>query len=617
MILNIKDLNKAFLGVPLFQNLEMQVYSNEKVAIIGENGVGKSTLFRILSDLESKDSGSVFWKSNIKVAFLDQLHNFTPEDTVESFFMVLYEDVKRLEIKLLELEQTMKTDSSEKVLNQYASIQEMFIRKNGYTLEHEIKNMLTRFGFSEKDLHRSLTTFSGGQLTRLSFIRLLLSKPDVLFLDEPTNHLDIQTIEWLEGYLKNYDGTVVIISHDRLFIDRICNVIVEIEHLKATRYKTNYSNYLIEKEKNIDRHNTLFAHQQKEIERLETLIEKFRYKKNKAAFAQSKIKYLDRMDRMEKIKDTNETFKASFEINLKGGNEVLVLDNYKVGYDKPLFSLSTVLVRQHRYAIYGENGAGKSTLLKSIAGKLPSLGGEIEFGHQIEMGYFDQQLTNFNLDLTIIEEVINDFPNLTNTQVRSALAQFLFKGEEVFKDIKVLSGGERVRLALVKLMLSKYNFLILDEPTNHLDIAGKEALEKALENYPGTLLFVSHDRYFVEKMSTDVFIIENGEISHTTKNVMEIQEESRKEIVEKKEKKNLDYKQIKSMQNKQKRLEESIAELEEDLESHRELRFDPDYYHDYEKMNDLNQAIDDIINEIKTKEKEWEETAIFLEENNN
>lgn len=617
MIVNVRAANKAFGSQELFKNLNIKIDEREKVAIIGANGVGKTTLFHILQGSESLDSGDVFWASNIRIGFLEQLHLDDNPVLVKDYFNEAFKELFLLKERLETLESTMLTDHSDDVLKQYDRVQQSFMRLGGYTYETEIHTILTKFNFSVEDLERPLNTFSGGQVTRLAFIRLLLSKPDVLFLDEPTNHLDISTIEWLEGYLSAYDGAVVIVSHDRLFLDRVCRVVIEIENYQAERYESNYSGYQVLKEKNIERHNIKYQNQQKEIERLEKLIEKFRYKRSKAAFAQSKIKYLDRMDKIEKIDVKKREFKANFKSKLRGGKEVLAISDLAVGYDKPLLTMTYTFERGHRYAIVGDNGTGKSTLLKTLSGKLEALDGEMLLGHQIQMGYFDQQLLNFSMHKTVLEEVWDDFPELNHTEIRQALGRFLFKGEDVFKSVGVLSGGERVRLSLIKLMLSGDNLLILDEPTNHLDIQGKEALEKALENFDGTMIFVSHDRYFIDKLASDVFVIKDGMIKHEERTMQELVHEEKKVVNTKKESSRENYQQLKRVKNRQQKIEQLLPDLHEQLELHRELRFDEDYYHDPKKMDELNQEIDAIHIDIKQLEEEWTENALLLEEQDN
>ena len=614
MILQVRNAYKSFGSQDVFQDLNLLIKRHEKVAIIGANGAGKTTLLRVFSNEESLDSGEVFFRSNTKMGFLDQIQIVDDSVLVKDFFNDVFTDVFELKKRLEEVEKRMVYDHSDEILKTFDRIQTEFIAKGGYTYETDIQTMMTQFNFSVADLNRPINTFSGGQITRLSFIRLLLSKPDILFLDEPTNHLDISTIEWLEGYLASYDGAVVLVSHDRLFLDRVCNTLVELEDGIATRYEANYTNYLKLKETSIAKHNVKVANQKKEIQRLEALIEKFRYKKSKAAFAQSKIKYLDRMDKLEEKGDKKREFKANFKAQIRGGKEVLVMDELSVGYDKPLLEISQTIERGRRFAIVGENGSGKSTLLKTIAGRLPKLSGEMLLGHQIHMGYFDQQLLDFSMSKTVLEEIWDDFPQLDHTEIRTALGRFLFKGEDVFKSVGVLSGGERVRLSLIKLMLSQDNFLVLDEPTNHLDIQGKEALENALTSYDGTMLFVSHDRYFIDKIATDILVLEDGKITHTQKSMTEVINEEKTVAKEIKKSSKEDFVNYKRLQRTAKKLEEELLLLYEELELHRESRFDPDIYHDFEKMNEVNAVIDAIHNDIKSKESDWTNIVMTLEE---
>ncbi len=613
MIVQVRNAYKSFGTQDVFNDLSLLIKKHEKVALIGANGAGKTTLLRVLSGTEFLDKGDVFFRSNIRMGFLDQIAVNDDSLSVQTFFDEIFQDVFVLRSRLENLEELMKTDHSDEILRQYDRVQQEFMMRGGYTYETEINTMLTQFKFQVSDLNRPLNSFSGGQITRLSFIRLLLSKPDILFLDEPTNHLDISTIEWLEGYLSQYQGAVVLVSHDRLFLDRVCSTLIEIEDGIATRYESNYTQYLKLKETAIAKHNVKVAHQKKEIERLETLIEKFRYNKNKAAFAQSKIKYLDRMDKLEEKTDSKREFKADFKAQIHGGKDVLIMDNLSVGYDKALFTISDKIERGRRYAIVGENGTGKSTLLKTIAGKLPKISGEMLLGHQIHMGYFDQQLLDFVMNKTVLEEVWDEFTDLDHTEIRTSLGRFLFKGEDVFKSVNVLSGGERVRLSLVKLMLRQDNFLVLDEPTNHLDIIGKEALEKSLMNYNGTMLFVSHDRYFIEKIATDILLIKDGVITHTQKSMNEVLEIQKEEVKQQKTSSKESFVNYKRMKRTAKKLEEELLVLYEELEIHRESRFDPDIYHDFEKMNEVNAVIDEIHNEIKSKESDWAEIVMALE----
>ena len=549
------------------------------------------------------------------MGFLNQIHLNDDEIIVKDFLKEAYSDLTALKQQVQQLEEKMIDDHSDSILNQYARVQEEFLRRGGYNIDHEVNTLLFQFGFELEDLEKKLGEFSGGQITRLAFVKLFLSKPDVLFLDEPTNHLDIETVEWLESYLRAYDGAVVLVSHDRRFIDRVCTVVVEIEHQVATRYVGNYSQFQIEKKNRAAKDERLREQNRKEINRLEKQIEKFRSKASKASFVKSKEKYIERIRMDDKQQETKKEFTAQFKSRLRGGNDVLITDKLAVGYDGvPLLEFDFKLTKGKRFAVIGENGTGKSTLLKTVAEKIPPVSGDFLLGHQIEMGYFDQQLLDFSLDKTVIEEVWDDFPELDHTQIRQSLAQFLFFSEDIFKEIAVLSGGERVRLSLVKLMLSQDNFLVLDEPTNHLDLYGREALEQALLNYDGSMLFVSHDRYFVDKLATDLLIIKNGKVYHSEKELTAVLQDQKDEVKEEKKERNQSYKEIKRLQNRQQKLEEIMTELEIDLEAHRESRYEPEFYHDFDKMEILNQTIDDIHNEIKRAEKEWLEISEILEE---
>ena len=371
----------------------------------------------------------------------------------------------------------------------------------------ELKNVFFHFQFDESDLNKKLCEFSSGQKTRIALVKLLLTKPDILLLDEPTNHLDIAAIEWLENYVKHYPFAVVLVSHDRMFLDHVVDEIVEIEFGKTQRYVGDYSHYLKAKDEYLKKNHEAYIRQQQEIHRLEDLIEKFRYKKNKAAFAKSKQKYLDRMDRIEDSTSDTSQMKAVFTCARKGGKQVLEVEDLQVGYDKVLSDVSFQLLQGQRMAIVGPNGIGKSTLIKTLVKELPAISGSFKFGHQIDVGYFNQESAQMKSNKNVLDELWDMDPDATQTQIRNTLASFLFTQDEVFKEVNDLSGGERVRLALAKLMLEHDNVLLLDEPTNHLDIPAKEALESALEKYDGTILFVSHDRYLLDQVADHILEI--------------------------------------------------------------------------------------------------------------
>ena len=604
---------KQFGADVIFEDIQFEIRNTEKIAIVGRNGCGKTTLLKVIADIEHLDKGEIHAESALTIGYLAQTtfsnENALVEDELEHAFDKVKELGKQLELATTQ----MSEDPSEENMNRFANLQQRFEEMGGYTYHSELMTIFTKFGFQEEDLKRSIATFSGGQKTRLAFVKLLLSKPDVLLLDEPTNHLDIDTIEWLEGYVKRYPKAVVLVSHDRMFLDDVVDVVYEIEYGVMRRYPGNYTNYVNAKKSDLEQQKSAYVRQQKEIQRMEELIEKFRYKKNKAAFAQSKIKYLDRMDRIEDPKSDEKTFKARFTPNVRGGKRVLEVKDLTIGYDHPLCTVNLEVMQGQKVAIIGPNGKGKSTLMKTLMQQIPPLSGGFLLGHQIEIGYFDQELAQFDTTNTVIEEVWKDFPDLNRTEIRTALGCFLFSGDDVFKTVDCLSGGEKVRLSFVKLMLSHPNLLMMDEPTNHLDLIGKEALEDSLSEYEGTMLFVSHDRYFISKLATAILVIDDGKATYYPLTYNEymhkepIQVVSAKEVkVEEKPKRQINYgKEIS-------KLEKKIEVKEKELEDLRELRFDPEYYHDVKKMDALDAQIDDVHNEIEHLMEQWEEYSELM-----
>lgn len=607
MILSIQNASKYFGSTTVFEQIQFEIKGNEKIALIGKNGCGKTTLLKIIADEIALDKGSIHKKNGIKIGYLAQMTFQDENRTVEDELFSVFHELKAMGKQLEQISRSMETDHSEALLLKYADLQHAFEEAGGYTYESEAKTVCSKFGFLAEDLVRPIHTFSGGQKTKLAFAKLLLSKPDVLLLDEPTNHLDLQTIEWLEGYLKKYAKAIVVVSHDRYFLDEVVDIVYELSLGSMTKYRGNYTNYLAVRAKDIEKTAQAYQRQQKDIVRIEALIEKFRYKRSKAAFAQSKIKYLERMDKIEPIEIDERKMKVRFTPKTKGGKTVLELDHLKVGYEQVLCEVTLEILKGQRIAILGPNGEGKSTFLKTIMGLVPSLGGEFLFGHQIEVGYFDQQMAQLNSNKTVLEELWDEHPEITHTQIRTVLGCFLFTDEEVFKQVNQLSGGEKVRLSLAKLMLERGNFLILDEPTNHLDIDSKEVLEEALQEFDGTLLFVSHDRYFIKRMATSLLEIKQGKATYIPMTYDEhmgravvVQQEKKAEVKETQVKRVLPEREIK-------KLEKLIAEKELQLEELRERRFDESYYHDYRKMQELDGEIDLVHNEINDLLMKWEE----------
>ncbi len=620
MKLSLSQVYKSFAGQIVFENLNFEVKGNEKIALIGRNGSGKTTLLNIISGQESIDRGTFNRANRLRIGYLEQISIDNPKQTINQWIASIFVEITQLDTEIKRLSASITNESDIAKIQQLGQMMERFELLGGYDLEFEVNTLLTKFGFSVEDRNRLIEELSGGERTRLAFVMVLAQKPDILLLDEPTNHLDIETIEWLEGYLKRYQAALVLTSHDRLFLDRICDTVVELEHHQAYRFNGNYSAYFQQKETMIDKQSSAYQQQQKEIARLEALIDKYRASASKAAFAKSKQKYLDRMEKIEKPTTNIRPFVARFISRVRGGKQVLSLLNCVVGYDEPLFKLSLELERGQRLAIIGPNGSGKSAFLKSLVGEIEFLDGEMLWGHQIEIGYFRQDLQQFNPQNTILEEIWQAYPDLTQTEVRTVLGRALFSADEVFKNVSVLSGGEKVRLSMAKLMLQQANVLILDEPTNHLDIPAKQALETALQDFDGTIIFVSHDRYFIQQVANGIMRIdENKEVQVEWLKPLELFDS---QVFEKpKEFKAINEHVLSSQTRRrnQRKLEqvlEQLAQAEEQIELLRELRFEPEYYHDYQKMDELNQQIDEVNNEIAHLVEEWEQLEAILEDKN-
>lgn len=616
MKLQLSHIKKSYGAQDVLVDANLLIKDHEKVALIGRNGCGKSTLLKIICDQESMDSGTKTVPNDVKIGYLSQITFSNEENTVYEELLTVFENVRLLEQQLNEQAKVLETNANEKELEKYSSLQHKFESMNGYNYEVELKNVFFNFRFTQDDLNKKLCEFSSGQKTRIAFVKLLLTKPDVLLLDEPTNHLDLHSIEWLENYIQHYPSAVILVSHDRMFLDHVIDEVIEIEYGKTTRYVGNYSHYIKAKEEYLIKNHEAFVRQQQEIQRLEALIEKFRYKKNKAAFAKSKQKYLDRMDKIEDSKSDTSQMRATFTCARKGGKQVLEVDHLKVGYDRALTEVSFTLRQHERMGIVGKNGIGKSTFVKTLVGDLTAIDGEYQYGHQIDVGYFNQESAQMSSEKTVLDELWDENPDATQTEIRNTLASFLFTKDDVFKEVNSLSGGEKVRLALAKLMMDHDNFLILDEPTNHLDIPSKEALESALEKYDGTILFVSHDRMFLKKMANRILDMdEQSKVYDLTYDEYCLKKENNtlEEVVQEKKESVKVFQDMKALKNRVVKLESLLEEAEMDLEALEELRFEPEYYQDFRKMEELESLIDEKHNEINAYMKEWEEKMQLLE----
>ena len=517
MLYQISNGAVAFGDDVILHSIDFEIRNTEKIAIVGRNGCGKTTLLKLISGevemekLDSDESAFIAKAGNPEIGYLKQIAFDDPDVTLEQEVRKCFVKMDERKAELARAAAELEHDYSDEKVARYTAMEEAFKDDGGYYYEKEYEVMIRKFGFSDDERKKPIRDFSGGQQTKIAFIKLLLSKPDILLLDEPTNHLDVTTIEWLEGYLKSYPKAVVVASHDRMFLDNVVDVVYEIEYGTARRYPGNYTNFIARKKENYDKQMKDHIAQQKEIERLQRMVTRFKGKPTKTSMAQSKQKAIDRMVIIEAPdKYDNKTFHANFQPEKETGNDVLYTSELAIGYDHPLSVVSLDLKRGEKLGILGGNGLGKSTFLKTIVGKIPALSGEYRFGTNVQIGYFDQQMAMYTSNKTVLDDFWDEYPNLTETEARNALGAFLFSGDDVFKNVNMLSGGEKVRLALCKILKTRPNVLVLDEPTNHMDIVGKETLESMLKDYKGTLIFVSHDRYFVKKVATQLLVFEDG-----------------------------------------------------------------------------------------------------------
>ncbi len=614
----------------VLENIDIEINDGEKIAVVGRNGCGKTTLLKAIMgevEMEEGTGESEFRVSKVgapEISYLRQM-------PFENEYTPMGEEVRKVFRHLTDMEQEMQvlvnkmeTTSDERTIAAFTALNDRYIALGGMTYQKEYKTVIRRFGFSEEDEKKALAEFSGGQRTKIAFIKMLLTRPDILLLDEPTNHLDISTVEWLEGYLKSYKSTLVIVSHDRLFLDRIVDKVYEIEWGETRCYKGNYADFEQQKKANYYKQLRDYEHQQAEIARLNRLIERFRYKASKAKMVQSKIKLLEHMkliaapDRA----DTG-TFRSRFQPELPSSRVVLDVKDMVIGYDTPLAKINLHLERGQKLGIIGGNGIGKSTFLKTLMGKVAPLSGRFQFGYNTDIAYFDQQLAQISGEQTIFDIFSNAYPKLNDSEVRSALGAFRFTGEEVFRTASTLSGGEKVRLTLCKLLYSHPNVLILDEPTNHMDIIGKQTLEDILTEYEGTVIFVSHDRYFVRKIADRLLVFENGGVSYVDSDydlyeqkrlaaLTAHEEQTPKETPrEKKVRQMSPKKELDKKKKRIERLELLMQECQTEIDEFDGQIASPEVYSDYQKLTELQTQIDTVKQKLDEYEEEW--TALMLE----
>lgn len=622
MQFKICDGSVSFGANTVLENINFEIKPKEKIAVVGRNGCGKTTLLKVVSGEIELDRNDAFHsaqiiRSDIKsIGYLKQIAFDDNGISLIDEVRKVYAPIISIKERMDELALMLETSDDEIKIKEYSALQEKFNMLGGYYFEKEYETVIKKFGFDDDDKYRPLSSFSGGQLTKIAFIKLLLSKPDILLLDEPTNHLDVKSIEWLEDYINGYEKAVVIVSHDRMFLDKTVNTVYEIEYGETHRYVGNYTDFIKQKKELRQKQQKDYDYQQKEIARLEAIIERFKNKPTKVAMTRSKLKAIEHMVKISAPENEDRrTFHIDFQPDTKSYKDVLSVNNLGIGYDRILSTVNFKVERGERVGIIGGNGLGKSTLLKTIVSQIPALCGEFSFGSNVTVGYFDQQTTHIKSEKTVLDDFWDEFPNLTETAARKALGAFLFTEDDVFQNVSKLSGGERVRLTLCKILRRKPNFLILDEPTNHMDIIGKETLEEILTNYEGTVLFVSHDRYFIKKIATSLLVFENDAVKFYQYGYEQYLKDNTKPVpsIEPTIKSNKTKKTyttpLKEQAKKERRikkLENEMAECEKNIALIKEQFENPDNTADYLILEELQNKLDQEEAKLLLLLEEWD-----------
>lgn len=646
ILLQVQQVARYFGADTLFENVSLDVSDNSRIALVGRNGVGKSTLLKMIIGNESPDAGQITKKKGLTIGYLAQNTGLESDKTIYAEMLSVFERLQIMEKNLHEMEAKIADPGADhsssaysQLLNQYDQLLHDFEEQNGYGYEAEVRSVLHGFHFEQEDYDRKILSLSGGQKTRLALAKLLLEQRDLLILDEPTNHLDIDTLTWLEGYVQNYKGALLIVSHDRYFLDRIVNEVYEISHHHSSYYKGNYSAYIDQKAERLRQDWKNYEKQQAEISKLEDFVNKNLVRASTTKRAQSRRKQLEKMERLERPEGDEKGPHFKFTADSQSGNIVLTVKDAAIGYDGRIISspINIDLRKNQVMAIVGPNGIGKSTLLKSVLGQIPFVKGSSEFGTNVKVGYYDQEQHNLHDKKTVLNELWDDHPTTPEKDIRSILGSFLFIGDDVSKVVHNLSGGEKARLLLTKLAMKHDNFLILDEPTNHLDIDSKEVLENAVMDFNGTVLFVSHDRYFINKVATCVLEIapqgstlylgdydyylekkaEQEEIAAAKSTAETPIENSPKEVSTGK----VNYQQGKERQKQERRLKRSVEEFEQLVEKLDAQKNDlenqmssPENYNDLEKMGELQAKLQEISKKLAEAEENWEQASMELEE---
>ncbi|PNE04508.1 ribosomal protection-like ABC-F family protein [Priestia megaterium] len=643
IILQLNGITKYYGAEPILSNIKLEVQSKDRIALVGRNGAGKSTLLKIIAEQLSYDSGEIIKPKGVSIDYMGQDTVLESTLSIWEEMMTVFAPLKKMEKELRTLETKMGdpdifNDSVqyEKLTKEYDQLQVTFKDSGGYQYEADTRSILHGFRFSNFDYSTPISSLSGGQKTRLALAKLLLTKPDLLILDEPTNHLDIETLAWLEQFLQGYEGAILIVSHDRYFLDKVVNQVYEVTQKTTVKYTGNYSKYLVQKAERYEKELRQYEKQQDEVAKLNDFIQRNIARASTTKRAQSRRKQLDRMELINRPNDGEKSASFSFEIERQSGNEVLNLENVSIGYDENKYVVQDANLRIKKgesLALVGPNGVGKSTLLKGIVDKLSFKTGTISFGSNVMVGYYDQEQANLTSNKTVLNELWDDYPSKPEKEIRTALGNFLFSGDDVLKIVSTLSGGEKARLALAKLMLQKANFLILDEPTNHLDLDSKQVLENALIDYPGTLLFVSHDRYFINRIANKIAELSPegveeflGDYDYYVEKKAEIEEIKELENIKANEERTVkvdkqsykqDKEQKKLMRQRTRRIEEietEVNKLEAAQAENEELLCDPEIYQNHEEVSRLNGENEKIASQLSTLMEEWEELQLLLEE---
>ena len=641
MILNATNISKSFGSNEIIKDATFLVNEHEKVAIVGVNGAGKTTLLKILTGEESADSGSITLAKDAKLGYLRQINNVDSALSIIDELYTVIEPILNMEKRMSQMQEDMKhlTGSElEELYSSYTALTHSYELMDGYAAKSRVVGILKGLGFEEIDFDRKINTLSGGQKTRVFLAKLLLEEPDIILLDEPTNHLDLRSIEWLESYLLNYKGAVIIVSHDRYFLDKIVSKVIDIENGNVQMYLGNYTDFSNKKQMLLDAKMKEYLNQQQEIKHQEAVITKLKQFNREKSIkrAESRQKQLEKIERVEAPQTYSENMRLSLDISKESGKDVLTVHNLSKSFDhKKLFwDINFEIKRGERVAIIGDNGTGKTTLLKIINGLLEPDTGEVIYGSNVSVAYYDQEHQVLHMDKTLFDELSDTYPEMTNTQIRNILAAFLFTGEDVYKKIADLSGGERGRVSLVKLMLSKANFLLLDEPTNHLDIVSKDVLENALTNFPGTVCYVSHDRYFINKTATRIldltenrllnyignydYYIEKREAVEEAANLTSTEQAEKPVDVSESKKEWIDNKtalaQKKKVKNALNKCEKEISEIEDKLQSIDEEFANPENASNVGKLMELQKQKETLEKRLDKLMEDWEELTLQMEE---